>query len=107
MVYLTITEAAKLKSCSRVTIYKWIEEGKLTIHEMARRKYIARDERFEEAKSQREGEMLRVARLEERMAKVEDGNKELRKLLEEILAKVKELEKRDVRFNTKARIKPK
>ncbi len=105
MGYMSVTEAAKLKGCTRVTIYKWIAQGKLNLYEVAGRRFVVRDEKFERAKSEREEEMRRVARLEERMAKLEKGNEELRKMAEETLAKLAALEKRSLKVDPKGSVK--
>lgn len=105
--YLTITQAAKLKGCTRVTIYKWLEQGKLTSMEVAGKKFVVKDGKFAEAKSEMEGQMRQVERLEERLVRVEEGNEELRKMAEETLAKLAALEKAGVKVNTKGSVKMK
>ena len=97
--YLTITNAAKQKGCTRVTIYKWLKQGKIKKYEVAGKKFVVNDESFVQAKSKAEEEMSRVERLEERVEKIE-------KALEEVLARLKSMEEKPKNVPvTKARYK--
>jgi excisionase family DNA binding protein len=104
MNYLTISQAAKLKGCTRVTIYKWIEQCKLSVYVVAGRRFVVEDEIFAAAKSGREEERGKIARLEERLANLEEGNEALRKMAEETLAKLSALEKQG-KVNSKESVK--
>ena len=98
--YLTITQAAKLKGCTRVTIYKWLKQGKLNTHEVAGKRFVVNDAKLAQAQSQMKEDMSRVESLEKRveglegkLQAVEAENAKLAKQLEEILAKSAEPEK--------------
>ena len=97
--YLTITDAARQKGCTRVTIYKWLKQGKIKKYEVAGKKFVVNDEDFVKAKSKAEEEMSRVERLEERVEKIE-------KALEEALGRLKSMGEKPRKIAiTKARYK--
>ena len=45
--YITITEAARIKGCTRSTIYRLIHEGKINICEIGGRGFVVIDEKFQ------------------------------------------------------------
>lgn len=44
---LSITEAAKIKGCSRQTIYDWIEKNFINVEKVAGRRLIVPDQKFQ------------------------------------------------------------
>ena len=45
--YITVTEAAKIKGCTRSTIYKFIHDGEINICEIGGRGFVVADEQFQ------------------------------------------------------------
>lgn len=75
--YLTITQAAKVKCCTRTTIYAMIEAGKIKIEVIAGHKLIANTEEFQKVNpkshlwKRRKREKEKVEQLEDRVERLE------------------------------------
>lgn len=67
--YMTIAQATKLKGCARLTIYNWIRDGKINTIEIAGKKFVVRDKKFETAKTEKRSDHLaeRITALEVKM----------------------------------------
>lgn len=65
---ISITDAAKIKKCSRATIYKLLREEKINSTEIAKKRLIINDDKFQELTIEKN----RIASLEDRLLKIED-----------------------------------
>jgi excisionase family DNA binding protein len=68
--YVTVTEAAKIKECTRSTIYKFIHDGEINICEIGGRGLVVVDEQFQRLEL-RQDLRRKVNALESRLANIE------------------------------------
>ncbi len=68
--YVTVTEAAKIKGCTRSTIYKLIHDGKINICEIDGCGFVVVDNKFQHAEL-RQDLRRKVNELEARLANIE------------------------------------
>ncbi len=96
--YLTVSKAAKIKQCSRTTIYHQMKQGRINTYEFAGKQFVIKDETFENIQINRGvpfGKMEeRLAQLEEKVSQLEEENKGLEERVIELEGKKKRATKR-------------
>ena len=85
--YLTVTQAAKIKRVTRATVYQWLKRNALTTFEIASRKFIVKDNKFESIQPQDSKDNSKVAVLERRVEILERELGELKASFQKLTTK--------------------
>ena len=94
MELLNITEAAKIKNCTRRTIYDWIQKGVIDCELRGQRQFVINNEKFEKALTQggRPNRSI-FQNYEERQKTLEVEIKTLKLAIAALESRLKKLEK--------------
>ena len=85
--YLTVTQAAKVKHVTRATVYQWLKRNALNTFEIAGRKFIVKDDKFESLQPQDSIDHSKIGALERRVELLERELGELKASFQKLTTK--------------------
>lgn len=92
--YITLAKAARIKECSRSSIYNLVKRGKINSYEFAGKPFVIQDEVFQQVQITRG---MGISKLEEKIAALEERIKGLEEENNKLKERVSQLEgKREV-----------
>ena len=89
--YLTFTQAAKCKSCTRASIYKAISAAKILEAKLDGKRFVVNDAKFQSWKPSNIGH-VKTLQIQERVSLLEKNTQELNKQILDLQAKIAKLD---------------